>query len=768
MRQHFLLFVFVSAATRLFAGEGMWLPIFLAQLNEADMRAQGMKLTADDIYSVNHGSLKDAVVSLGGFCTAEIVSSDGLMLTNHHCGFDAIQNQSTLDNDYVKNGFWAMNRSQELNEPGLTATFIISMHDVTPQILAGTENLLEHERNEMIKKNTEKIQREWKREIWQDANIRSFFYGNQYFLFVSETFRDVRLVGAPPESIGKFGADTDNWMWPRHTGDFAVFRIYAGPENRPSEYHPDNKPYTPKHVLPVSLDGVEEGDFTMVMGFPGRTQEYLPSGAISFTLEHGDPTRIRLRDKALFLIDQEMRRSPDSKLRYVAKQATIANSWKKWKGEVLGLRKMNVVTKKKEEEARYQAEFIKDPTYRAFGFDTIIGALNNLYLQGTPFMKAQAFYSEQTSLIELFKVSRMLQSAAKKFAAGGAEKWNVRMTELEETLIEFYNEYNGDLDRSVFASLMQDYFDTYQFVHPDYVQYKGATELWAGTVYASSFLTDPARFKKWKKLAPDAAYKALLADPGYQLFLKLTDYYSVQVDPTLAVLNERIGFLQRRYMAALIALPLDGQRLYPDANSTLRVTYGTVKGYKPRDAVSYDFYSYLDGIVEKYVPGDYEFDVPAKLIDLQKRKDFGPYADAQGRMPVCFLGSNHTTGGNSGSPAIDANGNLIGINFDRVWEGTMSDLNYDQDICRNIMVDIRYVLFVMDKYAGAKHLVDEMTLVYPKTKRPKVMPVLGQAPVTKPVPASVPVASPGTTPAVVLPGDKAPRLIKNNIPSAKE
>ncbi len=720
MKRFSTFFVALCLCLRVWAGEGMWLPIFLGQLNEAEMRSMGLKLTAEDIYSINKGSLKDAIVSFGGFCTAEVISSQGLILTNHHCGYDAIQEHSTLEHNYLETGFWAMNRAEELANPGLTATFIIRIEEVTEAALVGiTEGITEKDRASTIAANLKKIQASAKKEAWEEAVIRPFFEGNRYFLFVTETYKDVRLVGAPPSSIGKFGSDTDNWVWPRHTGDFSMFRIYAGADGHPAEYSTSNVPMVPRHSLPISLDGVAEGDFTMVMGFPGRTQAYLPSQAVTQTVETLNPTRIEIRDKTLKIMDVAMRSDAQTKIQLSSNYATIANAWKKWIGESQGLKATDGVGKKLRFEADFQQRLSKDTKLNT-QYGDILPAFGQVYTDLAPIAKLRDTYREVFSNCKMMQLGSMVTSLAKEFDTKGEAGYNDRVARVKDGLPAFYKEFVVGVDRDIFAALMEIYARNFgdnnlpELVKANIKKAKSFHNL-ADNFYGKSFLLNEKALTEILSLPPAKAVKALRKDPAFRFIEALMQDYSANIDPKLADINAKLIPLQRRYMAAQIAA-FPERKFFPDANSTLRVAYGKVNGFEPRDGACYTPYTYLDGVMAKYVPGDYEFDVPAKLRKLYADKDFGQYATAEGKVPVCFIASNHTTGGNSGSPAIDANGNLIGLNFDRVWEGTMSDINYDPSICRNIMVDARYVLFIVDKYAGASHLIKEMTLVHPKAK----------------------------------------------------
>lgn len=675
---------------------GMWIPSLLKGMNETEMASLGSKLTASDIYNINQSSLKDAIGHFNGGCTSEVISPKGLLLTNHHCGYSQIQSHSSLENDYLKDGFWAMDYSEELPNEGLYVEFIVRIEDVTDKVLEGiTDSMTEKEKQSAIDKNSNTLQAQVTKETWQDSKVKSFYKGNQYFLFVTERYDDIRLVGTPPNSIGKFGSDTDNWVFPRHTGDFSLFRIYADKNNRPAKYSTDNVPYTPKHFLPVSLDGVEENDFTMVFGFPGRTDEYLPAVAIEHITKAFNPSNIAIREAALKVIDANMKANDEVRIKYASKQARIANAWKKWIGENLGIEKSNAVANRKDFEEKFKKALKSNKLEKQYGH--ILPNFEKLYKD---FANVDI---KRRNFVEVFLVTNeLMQMTLRAYQFEEAVKTNPAILEqarvgTQNIIKGILKNYDAKVDEGVFKAVMPLYkkegidFDIYS--KTAFINLDTALLLFEGS--ANEVI---------EKLNNDAAYT--YAKPIIE------EFYN-SIDPEFENKNEAITALQTEYMTALMkALP--NERYFPDANGTLRVTYGQVKGYAPRDAVYYNHVSYLDGVMEKYIPGDYEFDVPKKLIDLYNAKDYGPYADKNGKMPVCFIGTNHTTGGNSGSPAIDANGNLIGLNFDRVWEGTMSDMNYDPEICRNIMVDARYVLFIIDKYAGAKHLINEMKLVHPK------------------------------------------------------
>ncbi|WP_395049963.1 S46 family peptidase [Flavobacterium sp.] len=691
---------------------GMWIPSLLNGMNEIEMKNLGMKMSIKEIYDVNQSSLKDAVPQFNGGCTSEVISPKGLILTNHHCGFDAIQNHSSVDHDYLTNGFWAYKMEEELPNENLVVTFIVKIEDVTTKVLEGTTNLTsEAEKQKKIQDNISALTISLPKENWQENKIRTFYEGNQYMLFVTETFKDVRLVGAPPTSIGKFGSDTDNWVWPRQTGDFSLFRIYADKNNRPATYSKDNIPYTPKHFLPISLDGVAEDDFTLVFGYPGKTNEYLPAVAIKQIVNELNPAKIEIRDQALNVVDGFMRKDNAIKIQYASKYASIANYWKKWIGETQGLEKSDAITIKKNQEIAFQEKVVKAGKQVEYG--NLLSDFEKNYTEIAPYALARDYFSEVALRnTELLSVGYKLYQLEQVYNSKGEQAFADRKNNLITGLADFYKDFNPNVDKKVFEQLIHLYATKVpkEFL-PTILSNINVADL-ATDIYGQSKLVNYEGLKELLSGDSKTVLASLNADKGFLLIKNMADKYSKEVAPKYDEINLRITALQRTYMKAQLELNKDS-RIFPDANSTLRITYGKVKGYEPKDATVYKPMTYLDGVMEKYIPGDYEFDVPAKLIDLYKAKDYGQYGE-NGKMPVCFIGTNHTTGGNSGSPAIDANGNLIGLNFDRVWEGTLSDIYYDPSICRNIMVDVRYILFIMDNYAGAKNLINELKLVHPK------------------------------------------------------
>ncbi len=684
----------------------------------------GLKLSADELYSINNSSVKDAIVHFGGGCTGEIISNEGLLLTNHHCGYGQIQAHSTLEHNYLKEGFWSKNRGEELKNPGLTATFIIRIEDVTNMILTEVSSeMSEVDRNAVISQNINIAREGINKEEYQDVKVKAFFGGNQYFAFITETYKDVRLVGAPPSMIGKFGSDTDNWVWPRHTGDFSMFRIYASKDNKPAEYSEDNVPYRPKHFLPISLDGVTEGDFTMIYGFPGRTQEYLPSVAIKQIKDVINPARIDIRDKALKIVDKQMRADDQIKIQYASKYARIANYWKKWIGENKGLEASHAVAKREKYEVAFMEKVNADFESKAM-YGKLLSDFDKYYSEFEKYNLAHNYFNEVVYRnVEILQMSSVLYGIVKKYETRG-EKADEFFEEIKPRIDNyakgFYKNYNSNVDQKVFGTLIEAYTKGVDnsflptYLMEEVKDYRYDYNKMASKVFKKSKFKNYEDFTELMSKSPSSAISKIKKDPAYLIAESMIEAYDINVKDNYTRINAEIKKLQRTYMKAQMKI-FDDKNFYPDANSTLRITWGKVDGYEPKDGVYYSPKTYLDGIMEKYVPGDYEFNVPEKLRKLYEEKDYGIYAE-NGKIPVGFIGTNHTTGGNSGSPALDAHGNLIGLNFDRVWEGTMSDINYDAKICRNIMVDVKYILFIIDKYGDARYLIDEMKLVRPKSE----------------------------------------------------
>ena len=709
--------ILASAFLTVKADEGMWLPSLISQ-RIGDMQAKGFRLSAEDIYSINQASLKDAVVLFGGGCTGELISSEGLLLTNHHCGYAQIQKHSSVEHDYLKDGFWAMDRSEELPNPGLEVWFLDRMEDVTGAVLDGYEpGMTEQQRDSVVRTNSEAIAGKAEKDgTGLRADVESLYYGNQYFLFVYRVFKDVRLVGAPPSSIGKFGGDTDNWMWPRHTGDFSIFRIYADKDNNPAEYSEDNVPYIPKKYFKISLGGVSEGDFTFIYGFPGRTQEYIVSEAVRYISEISDPHKIALRTLRLDIQDRYMSASQAVRIQYSSKNAAVSNSWKKWQGEMRGIRKMNTVETKKENERLFE-EWAAGSEYSG-----IVGRLDSLYRLMEPYAFAADYYNETARAIELTSFAAEYARRLEKAAGVSSPDEATQARESAKRLAAaFYKDYYMPIDKESFIALM-DMFDRNipSGFKPEYFTESmgryGSAEAWADSLFGNSVFSDSSALTKTVAAAcadgVGTDITLLTDDPAVEFGNEFRKWYMEGIRSVVQRLGSEITLLYRDYMKGQMEFNKD-RAFYPDANLTLRVAYGSVQGYSPADGTYYLPISTIEGIMQKDNPDIFDYNIPQRLRDIYAEKDYGEWTvtDASGRLtvPVCFIATNHTSGGNSGSPVINADGNLIGINFDRVWEGTMSDIVFDPDLCRNISLDIRYVLFIIDKVAGAGHLIDEMT-----------------------------------------------------------
>ena len=670
MKKLLLLIILLSSGFTLLADEGMWLPSQIAQRIN-DMQAKGFKLSAEDLYSINNSSLKDAIVHFNGGCTGELISNEGLLITNHHCGYSKIQYHSSVEHDYLKDGFWAMTREQELANPDLYVAFLEYMEDVTDEVLKGyAPGMSEEERNSIIRTNSDKIIKETvSKGKGLKAKIAPLYYGNQYFIWVYKVFTDVRLVGAPPSAVGKFGGDTDNWIWPRHTGDFSLFRIYAGKDNEPAAYSPENVPYRPKKFFKINASGIQEGDFTLVYGFPGRTNEYLMSHAVDYTANVSNPHKIKLRTLRLDIQNREMEKSQAVRIQYASKNANVSNSWKKCQGERKGIIKMNTIENKRNYEKAF-AEWAKGkPEYEG-----LVEKFAELYSNIEELSLVNDYQKEAINVIEFVKY------AANRANADSAL---------------FYKDYYKPIDKDIFIALVSEY----DKVIAD--KYKAP--------YFKEKLAEMGSVEKWA----DAIYDNDSMELAKELYVETNKHFNKEFKPYLDSINAQITLLYRKYMKGQIEYneQTGGEKVfYPDANSTLRIAYGSVKGYSPSDAVYFTPVSTIEGIMQKDNPNIYDYDVPQVLRDAYATKNYGKW-DVNGTVPVAFIATNHTSGGNSGSPVIDGNGNLIGVNFDRVWEGTMSDVVFDPEVCRNIALDIRFALFFIDRCAGAQHLIDEMVIV---------------------------------------------------------
>ena len=664
MKKFLSLLLIISSFQITLAKEGMWIPMLLNN-NIAEMQAMGCELTAEDIYSVNNSSLKDAIVSFGGFCTGEFISAKGLVLTNHHCGYGQIQKQSTLENNYLKDGFWANSMSEELKNPGLYVEQLVFMEDVTNSLVNAGDQFKAIEAQIIEAKQAENSALSYK--------VVPFFNNNQFFLLATIKYNDVRLVGAPPSSIGKFGADTDNWVFPRHTGDFSLFRVYD--EN--------GSAFIPAQHLKVNIAPRTPGEFTMVFGYPGRTQEYLTAVEMNQLVNVENVRRVEIRNVLLTIMDAEMRANAEVQLKYASKYARIANGWKKWIGQIEGVQFSKGLDRKRKLEAEFTARIAADANL----WNKYNSLLNDIVVNKTQLAEAQIKRNEFIETIyygmEWFSLMSKLQRVKDDL-------------NLVETLIEFNKNYSRTVSEKTTTAMLAMALETFPNLIGDHDQ-----ESFVRLVH-NEIETLVAIAQKGEKIEIDQIATTALEFHG-AAFQSFTN-----VSPDNALMQKATE-LSSKYMLALIEV-FPERNFYPDANSTLRVTYGKLEGVHPRDAVSYGTTTYLEGAMAKYKPGDYEFDMPAKLIELYDSKDYGNYAE-NGKLPVCNIASNHTTGGNSGSPVLNGRGELIGLNFDRIWEGTMSDVNFDANICRNIMVDSRYVLFIIDKFAGQKWLINEIELV---------------------------------------------------------
>ncbi|MDC0029162.1 S46 family peptidase [bacterium] len=700
------------------ADEGMWLPHLLKSLNENEMQTKGLKITAEDIYSVNESSLKDAIVALnGGSCTAEMISSEGLMLTNHHCVDDLLQIHSTVENNYLEDGFWAMSKSEELKNENLSATFLISIEDVTNLFQDSLSiELSETERNKKISEISKKIVSEKTDSTSYSARVRSFYGGNDFYLITYITYKDVRLVGAPPSSIGKFGGDTDNWMWPRHTGDFALLRIYMAEDGSPADYSVDNIPYKPKHHLPIQLGGVENEDFTMIMGYPGRTNRYLTSFGVKEALEITYPEIIDIRTKKLEIMKSVMNSSKEVKLQYAAKYSGIANYWKYYIGQSKGLKSMRVYDKKVETENRLRSwiDNSSNPnTKKKYG--NTMQILEEAYEKNTKIALNRTYLNEAIFQgPEILSFSYTIKNRINALPKDKEEK-SQAIRKLKKLTKEFYKNYDAKVDEEMLSAMLEMYYyNVPKYQHSKIFkkienQLFGIKKLdfkyYAKNLFNRSYFSSE---EKCLRLLKNPSKLLVEKDPAYLTLSSIYNKYLEELYP----LRKEVRDLQRKgnrlFISALREMDTI-KKFYPDANSTMRVTYGNVGDYKPGEAMLYDYYTTINGVMEKEDPTNEEFIVPEKLKELYKSGDFGRYSDSDGNLRVNFISNNDITGGNSGSPVINAWGEIVGTAFDGNWEAMSGDIGFEKNIQRTISVDIRYILFVIDKYANASYLIDEMT-----------------------------------------------------------
>ena len=708
MKRLLLSLAIVLTSAMAFAGEGMWIPMLL-QYNEKEMQEMGMRITADDIYSINHSSLKDAIVLFGGGCTGEIVSDYGLLLTNHHCGYDYIQQHSSVEHDYLTDGFWAMDRSQELPCPGLTVIFLREMRDVTAQVLNEvTSEMTEAKRQATISENIKKIIAKVEKETKYKASVKPFFLGNEYYLLLNEEYTDVRLVGCPPSNIGKFGGDTDNWVWPRHTGDFSVFRVYAGKDGHPADYSADNVPYKPAKHLEISLKGVDEGDFAFVFGYPARTSEYLPSIAVNQEANVIDPIAVDLRGKILDIYNTYQEKDKKVRIQYASKHAGLGNGWKKWMGVTEGINHFHGVEKKQ----AYEKDFMEwcNASRQRYPYIGLLNAFDKKYKELEPYRVAYTYLSNAGLNIELIDFAGSFGRLSRVTKETPQEDIDDMVASLKNATKAFFKDYHQPIDEEVSKSMLTEYLKQPADFRPGFLNEIKDVDSYVTELFSKSMFVNEEKVNEFLDGFKASKVKKLQKDPAMKAYQSVIEFYRNDVNPKMAPINKAIDSLQRIYMKGQMVMEPE-RRFSPDANFTLRVTYGKVEGFKPQDGKTFRHFTTLEGIMEKENPDIYDYVVEPKLKELYNNKDYGRYADKDGTMHVAFTASVHTTGGNSGSPILNADGRLLGLNFDRCWEGTMSDLVYDPDICRNISVDIRYVLFIIDKFAGAKHLVNEMTIV---------------------------------------------------------
>jgi hypothetical protein len=713
MKRIFALAVLISMAfvQQSKADEGMWLPHLLQSQSYEEMKRLGLKLTPEQIYNVNNSSLKDAIVRLGrGFCTGEMISSEGLMLTNHHCGFGAIQSQSSTEHDYLQDGFWAMKRSEELSA-GFSVSFLVRVEDVTADVLANvTASMTEAERDVEISKNGSALRDSIQdKENYISADVKSMFDGNYYFMFVYQTYPDVRLVGAPPSSIGKYGGDTDNWMWPRHTGDFSMFRVYANADNKPAEYSADNVPYQPKHHLPVNIKGVEKGDYAMIFGYPGSTDRYLTSHGVKFATDVDQPARVKIRRKKLDIYEAYMAESQAVNIQYATKRAQVSNYWKYFIGQSKGLKRLHVYDKKLALENEFSDWANTNPA-RKSEYGEVMGLFASGYAEQNKYELTRTYLNEAVFGMEIVSYAY----GYKSLLEGLQEKKDMSayIERLKGGLDGHFKDYYAPIDQDVVAAMLQMvYEDVPADQQPEYLRklatkFKGDFTKMAAWIFKKSMLDDRAALEAFLN-KPNA--KKLAKDPAFRLMDAFITHYRSEIMVPIQAAGESMQKAQRLFAKGLMEMQSD-KKFYPNANSTMRVTYGQVLDYFPADAVHYKHYTTAKGIMEKYVPGDHEFDLPPRMIDLFNEGNFGQYG-TDGDLRICFLSNNDITGGNSGSPVINASGHLIGTAFDGNWEAMSGDIAFEKELQRTISVDIRYTLWVIDVFAGAGHLVDEMTVI---------------------------------------------------------
>ncbi len=696
------------------ADEGMWLPLLIERLNYIDMQKMGLHLTADEIYSVNHSSMKDAIVQFGNGCTGEVISNEGLIITNHHCGYGSIQANSSVEHDYISDGFWAKSKDEELYNDGLTVTFLVRIEDVTQKILAELNSkMTESERSAKVDEVAAKIKSEATKNTHYDSNVKSFFDGNEYYLFVYEIFKDVRLVGAPTNSIGDFGGDTDNWMWPRHTCDFSLFRVYSGPDGEPAEYSKNNIPLKPKYSLPISLSGYKTNDFAMILGYPGTTDRFLTSYGVKLALEESNPSIVKIRGMKLSIMKADMDETPEVRIKYASKYKTTANYWKYYIGQSKGLIRLNIFDAKKEIESTFE-KWVNSSDVNKTKYGEALTNIGNAYSELSKYTKTKIYYSEGLlrgcEIIGFAGKFENLYNELKKDKPDN-EKIAKSVALLKTLSDKYFKDYNATTDQKLFAAMLDLlYHDVIIDNHPEIFnliekKYKNDFKKFASDIFIKSIFADQKKVEAFLA-KPDKSM--LEKDMGFKTMLSVMKKYQ-EINAKITDANTLLSKGNRLFIAGLKEMNPD-KKFYPNANSTMRLSYGKILDYYPADAVHYDFYTTLDGLIEKEDSTNEEFIVPEKLKELYYKKDYGKYAD-NGEMKLCFLTDNDITGGNSGSPVINGDGQLLGLAFDGNWEAMTSNIAYNSSLQRTICVDIRYVLFIIDKYAGATNLIKEMNIV---------------------------------------------------------
>ncbi|MFN3793263.1 MAG: S46 family peptidase [Chitinophagaceae bacterium] len=719
MKKLLVSFVFVLTLFRSYADEGMWLPLLLGDQVYKDMLKRGLKLKPEQLYSINKASIKDAIVIFGGGCTGEIVSDQGLLFTNHHCGYGAIAAASTVEANYLRDGFWASDKTKEIASKNLSVSFLNRIEDVTDKVLPALGNANGAERGQKLQAITaELVKAATGGDEFKNAVVASMFKGNQYFLFVYDVYKDVRLVGTPPESIGKFGGDTDNWEWPRHTGDFSVFRVYMSKDGKPANYNADNVPFKPKHFLPVSIKGFKDGDYSMIFGYPGSTNRYETSFGVKLSTDINNPTLVKLRDMRLKYMFEEMKKSEATKLQLASEYASIANYWKFYDGETKQLLKFDTYGEKQKAEAAFISWAKGKPEY-----ENIFADYEKNYQEWRPYAAHRQYMIEGITGCRLIGAAAAWQNLEALLKRKDYKPEEVeRMVKAADAGRKNYLANNNlKADQNILAAaVMMFYSDIDKSQHPEgfydnlFKQFNSIEaspyKAFAADVFSNSMMTDNS---KWAAFMAKPNLDALMNDPAYKVVSAFIKNFNNKYAAKFAAFSAKNNDLGRLYMKGIMEMNPDKVKMmYPDANFTMRISYGNIKSYQPRDAVKYDFVCTMNGVMAKYKPGDYEFDLPAKFIDLWKNKDYGQYADPVYKdVVVSFITTNDITGGNSGSPVIDANGNLLGLAFDGNYEALSHKLAFDKDLNRTICVDVRYVLWCIEKLGGAKHIVDELKLV---------------------------------------------------------